>query len=317
MSAPEQTSCIYGPVYSRRLGRSLGVDLIPFKNCPYNCVYCQLGPTTNHTCERRDYIPTDRIIGELEATLSQTDTRCDYIGLAGSGEPTLHADIGNIIARIKEMTDIPVAVLTNGALLHDPAVADALSTADLVMPSLDAGSPGVFKQVNRPHPDITFERMVEGIASFTKFFQGALRLEVLLVAELNDSREEVARIADYASQIQPTCVDLNTVARPAGLAGVKPVPAERLEMLRTLFDVETWVVAEASPGAQANTPRTVSDEDILALLRRRPCTAHGVASGLAMAPNDAVKRLQTLHRNGDIRLLTRHGVLFYGCRRNA
>jgi len=144
---------IYGPVPSRRLGRSLGVDLVPFKTCTFDCVYCQLGRTTNRTMERKEWVPLEPVLTQLEAKL---DLKPDYITLAGSGEPTLYSKMSELIIRIKELTDVPVAVLTNGSLLWIPEVRDALLSADLVVPSLDAGSSELFRYVNRPHTNIEF-----------------------------------------------------------------------------------------------------------------------------------------------------------------
>jgi len=154
--------CLYGPVPSRRLGRSLGIDLVPFKTCTYDCIYCQLGKTTNKTTERLNYVPVADVLREVREKLS-TGVGCDYISMAGSGEPTLHASLGELISKIKEMTDIPVAVITNGSLLYLPEVRESLLKADLVIPSLDAGDAQLFEYVNRPHENIVFERMIEGL----------------------------------------------------------------------------------------------------------------------------------------------------------
>ena len=171
---------VYGPVPSRRLGRSLGIDLVPFKTCTYDCVYCQLGRTTNKTIDRQEYVPIKDVLTELEQKLAAGDIP-DYISLAGSGEPTLNLGIGRLIAEIKSLTDIPVAILTNGSLLWMPDVQDALMAADLVLPSLDAGDEHLFQYVNRPHEEISFERMVDGIATFTRRFPGEVWLEILLL----------------------------------------------------------------------------------------------------------------------------------------
>ena len=151
---------LYGPVPSRRLGRSLGIDLVPYKTCTYDCIYCQLGKTTTKTIEMRDYVPVEGVLSELKEKLS-TGVPCDYISLAGSGEPTLHASINELIAKIKEMTDIPVSVITNGSLLYLPEVRESLMRADLVIPSLDAGDAALFEYVNRPHKNIILERKAE------------------------------------------------------------------------------------------------------------------------------------------------------------
>ncbi len=204
---------IYGPVPSRRLGRSLGIDLVPFKTCTYDCVYCQLGRTTNKTLKRAEYIAVPDILRELEEKLTSAD-RPDYISLAGSGEPTLNSGIGELIRQIKKLTDIPVAVLTNGSLLWQDEVQDALMAADLVLPSLDAGDEFLFGYVNRPHRDITFMRMIGGIATFAKRFPGEVWLEILLLAGVTGIASEVKKIAALANHIKPTRIQLNTAWRP-------------------------------------------------------------------------------------------------------
>ena len=169
---------VFGPVPSRRLGRSLGVDLVPLKTCSYDCIYCQLGRTTCKTIERKEWVPLDAVLNELEGKLS---TRPDYITLSGSGEPTLYSRLDEVIERIKSITDIPVAVLTNGSLLWQEDVQQQLAAADLVMPSLDAGDPATFHLVNRPHEALTFEKMLSGLIAFRQHFHGRYWLEVLLL----------------------------------------------------------------------------------------------------------------------------------------
>ena len=196
----ESFKYLYGPVPSRRLGRSLGIDLAPFKTCTYDCIYCQLGRTTNKTMERLDYAPVNDIIRELKVKLAAADT-FDYISIAGSGEPTLHAYINELIAMIKNMTRIPVAVLTNGSLLYLPEVRAALMRADLVIPSLDAGDETMFQYVNRPHPSIVFDRMVNGLIDFTADYPGQVWLEVLLVSGVTGMDADVKKIAALAEKI--------------------------------------------------------------------------------------------------------------------
>ena len=182
---------IFGPVPSRRLGRSLGVDLVPFKTCTYDCIYCQLGRTTNKTIQRKEWVPLDDVVTELETKLS---SQPDYITLSGSGEPTLYSRTGELIDRIKAVTNVPVAVLTNGSLLWNQEVRARLMNADLVVPSLDAGDEAMFRAVNRPHEDISFERMLQGLIDFRHEFQGKYWLEVFLLAGHNAIAAEVVTL---------------------------------------------------------------------------------------------------------------------------
>jgi wyosine [tRNA(Phe)-imidazoG37] synthetase (radical SAM superfamily) len=307
------TDCkyVYGPVASRRLGRSLGVDLVPFKTCTYDCIYCQLGRTTHRTTQRGEYAPVEAVLAGLKAKLA-LGPKPDYIGLAGSGEPTLHARIGDLIAGIKLMTRIPVAVLTNGSLLWVPEVRGALMEADLVMPSLDAGDEPMFQRVNRPHPEISFEAMVDGLADFTTRFRKLVWLEVLLVEGLTGNETEVEKIAALARRIRPGRVQLNTVSRPPAEASVKPVPAPQLSALCRFFPKAVEVIGDAVPQHPPPAgPAEVTDQDILGLLARRPCTPQGVAAGLNLHLQEATKRLYALAKAGKIAVLRKDDGLFY------
>lgn len=302
---------VYGPVASRRLGRSLGVDLVPFKTCTYDCIYCQLGRTTCQTIERSEYVPVDAVLTELKAKLA-IGPKPDYVSLAGSGEPTLHARIGDLIDGIKRLTRVPVAVLTNGSLLWAPEVQEALMEADLVMPSLDAGDEPMFQRVNRPHRGISFGVMVDGLAAFTARFRKLVWLEVLLVEDLTGNAEEVEKIAALARRIRPGRVQLNTVSRPAAEALAQPVPAERLSVLAKIFPKTVEVISEAAPpNPLPALLATVTDQEILDLLARRPCTPQGVAAGLNLHLQEATKRLHALMKAGKISVLRKDDTLFY------
>jgi len=306
----ERVQYVYGPVPSRRLGRSLGVDLIPFKTCTYDCVYCQLGRTTNLTLRRQECVPVDPVVADVERRLAELDAPPDYVTLAGSGEPTLHARLSRLVAEIRRRTNVPVAVLTNGSLLSEPAVADALAEVDLVVPSLDASAAGVWRRVNRPHPDLVWERMIGGLETFTARFGGQVWLEVMLLEGLTGTETEASAIAMLARRIGPDRVQLNTAVRPAAEASVRPVPAERLEELAALFDPPAEVVAEfREPAHRAAAGATA--EEVLALLRRRPCSARDVADGLGIPPNEALKRIDELNVAGRAEAVRRDGGVFY------
>ena len=165
---------VYGPVPSRRLGQSLGVDPIPLKTCNWNCVYCQLGRTMPLTNERRAYFPRSDILAEVKDSLdAHPDNEIDWITFVGSGEPTLHTGIGWLIRKVKDISDLPVAVITNGALLYLPEVRQELLAADAVLPSLDAGKSWLYRKINRPHPEISFERLLNGLAAFRGEYSGS------------------------------------------------------------------------------------------------------------------------------------------------
>jgi wyosine [tRNA(Phe)-imidazoG37] synthetase (radical SAM superfamily) len=223
-----------------------------------------------------------------------------YITLAGSGEPTLNSRIGGLIRGIKDLTDVPIAVLTNGSLLWMPEVREALGDADLVVPSLDAGDERMFRYVNRPHGGIGFDRMVAGLAEFTRWFSGPVWLEVLLLAGVTGIAAEVEKIAEHAERIGPARVQLNTVSRPPAEEFAMAVAQDRLERFTQLFPGTAEVICEREAGSLSGPSSTQesTDEEILALLRRRPSTAQGVCSGLCLHTGDAVKRLQDLCTRG-------------------
>jgi len=291
---------IYGPVPSRRLGRSLGLDLVPFKTCSYDCIYCQLGKTTHKTVERRQYVDTAELLAELEEKLAG-GVLCDYISFAGSGEPTLYAPLGELITSIREMTSIPIAVITNGSLLHLPHVRRDLASADLVIPSLDAGDRPMFEYVNRPHPDISFEQMVEGLIEFGKMRKNELWLEVLLVSGVTGLAAEAKKIASWAEKIRPNKIQINTVSRPALEDFACAVEAKQLKKLAGLFPGRVEILEDSSGPTDTDAPLTeATDADILNMLARRPSTLGGIARGLGFHPHEAAKRLEALLKTGRV-----------------
>lgn len=293
----ERARHVFGPVPSRRLGRSLGVDLVPFKTCSFDCIYCQLGRTNCKTVERKEWVPTDAVLDQLKQKLT---IRPDYITLSGSGEPTLHSGIGDIIEHIQAMTDVPVAVLTNGSLLWQKEVREAVALADLVLPSLDAPDAERFELINRPHPDITFERLVEGLTAFRREFAGKYWLEVMLLNGYTSSPPQVRQLAEYTRRIQPDQVQLNTAVRPPAEEYAMAVPPERLQELARMFRPRAEVIAEYR--TQPVTPESQASADaILTLLQRRPCTMQDIAHGLGMKPGEVVKFLADLEAQGQIR----------------
>lgn len=293
---------VFGPVPSRRLGRSLGVDLVPFKTCSYDCIYCQLGRTTCKTVERRKWVPVDAVLEELRQKLG---TKPDYITLSGSGEPTLHSCLGEIIVQIKVMTDIPVAVLTNGSLLWQAEVRAEVELADVVMPSLDAPDSERFDMINRPCPDITFERVVYGLETFRRQFPGKYWLEVMLLGGYTSLPAQVRQLAGISRRIRPDKVQLNTAVRPPAEEYAMAVPPERLAEMSRMFEPAAEVVAEHR-GQRALAESQASADIVLALLQRRPCTVKGISHGLGMKPGEAVKCLADLAMQGKV-LCERHG----------
>ncbi len=205
---------VYGPVPSRRLGRSLGIDPLPLKTCNYQCIYCQLGKTTNFTNERRNYYPKDEIIVEIEEAIKQNKNNFDYITFVGSGEPTLYKDLEELILKTKTFSNKPICVITNGALLHNEEVIKALLHSDIVLPSLDAGDEKSFIKINRPHPDIDFESVIQGFIDFRSLFKGKFWIEIMIMRAINDSKKELLKIKEKIELIKPDKIDINIPIRP-------------------------------------------------------------------------------------------------------
>ncbi|MBN1911390.1 MAG: radical SAM protein [Pirellulales bacterium] len=302
---------VFGPVPSRRLGRSLGVDLVPFKTCTYDCVYCQLGRTTCLTTQRKEWVPVDEVFDELAERLDTGSdyTGPDYVTLSGSGEPTLCTRIGELIDRIKRMTRVPVAVLTNGSLLWQEEVRRELAGADLVIPSLDAGSPEGFQRANRPHPDVTFERLIEGLIAFRETFSGQYWLEVFLMADASTDAE-VERMAWWVERIRPDRVQLNTVTRPPAETDAVALSREELERLANRFQPAAEVIAEFH-ATQEKAVSPGSRQRVLTLLERRPCTLDDLAQGTGMHYNEIIKYIEYLSAQGQIQQTNVQGRTYY------
>lgn len=305
-----ERASVYGPVPSRRLGSSLGVDVVPLKVCSYDCIYCQLGPTRTLSAERAAFFPVEQILADVRARMALWPPP-DTITIAGSGEPTLYSELGRLIAGIKAMTETRVALLTNGGLFDRPEVRADARGADIVLPSLDAGDEKTFVEVNRPAPGSSLAGVVEGLSAFRREFDGAIWLEVMVVAGINDSPAQIRRIASLAKRIAPDRVQLNTPVRPTFEERAAPVPAERLAELCGLFTPPAEVIAEFHPAAATDELRAAESPEVLELLQRRPCTMEDVAAGLGLHPNQVVKVLSELERRGEVHRVLREGHVYW------
>jgi len=296
-------------VPSRRLGRSLGIDIVPLKHCTLDCVYCQLGRTTQKTIERRDYVPVEAVLAELRDTLKK-GLKADFITISGSGEPTLNSRLGDLIDGIKKITDIPVAIMTNGTLLYREDVRADCAKADLVVPSLDAGDEAAFQKVNRPYRDISIEKLVDGLVTFRKEFPGRIWLEVFLVEGLNTDIAEIDKIRGLIKRISPDKVQLNTAVRPTADPAIKKVDAEKLEIIARQIGDGCEVVADLPPRHSDKLMHSTA-EDILSMLKRRPCSLNDISSGLGIPPNEALKHITELQHRGLIDSEEKDGRTFF------
>lgn len=299
---------LFGPVPSRRLGRSLGVDLVPFKTCSYDCLFCQLGPTTCKTVTRREYVPVADIMAELDAWLD-AGGQADYITLSGSGEPTLNTAFGQVIDFVRGRTNIPVALLTNASLLSDPAVRGAAARAHVLKVSLSAPDANLYARINRPHVACSFDALLTGLRQAREAATGQIWLEVFLLRGINDQPDEVARIAELARVIEPDKIHLNTVVRPAREAAARPVPERQLQDLARLFTPEAEVIADYSGGLSARIQAT--EEGIEEMLKRRPCTPEQIGQVFGLHANEVSKYLGQLIRTGRVRSRQLRDAVYY------
>lgn len=300
---------IYGPVPSRRLGFSLGVDILPFKTCSLNCIYCQLGPTSQKTTKREECIHPSEVLREIKKAL-QSGQRIDYITFSGSGEPTLNSAIGEIIQKIKKMTSIPVAVLTNGTLLARQEVREALLASDLVVPSLDAATQDVFLKINRPHSTLKIEEIIEGLRKFRQEFKGSLWLEVMLVKGVNDSPDHIKKLKQAIIKINPDKIQLNTVIRPPAEKFARPLSLKELEKIKQILGQKYEIIAPFEKKEQPAVSENIR-EAIHSLIKRRPVTLSDISSSLGKHKNEIIKHLNALLEEDKVKGVVHKGQRYY------
>jgi wyosine [tRNA(Phe)-imidazoG37] synthetase (radical SAM superfamily) len=301
---------LYGPVPSRRLGRSLGIDLVPHKICTYDCIYCQIGKTTEKTLVRKEYVPVREILEEVGRFLQEETSSTDVLSLTGSGEPTLHSQIRSAIEGIKAITSIPVAVITNGSLLYEEEVRQNLLRADLVLPSLDAVSSEVFRKINRPRKGFSVEKVIEGLVKFRKVYEGQIWLEILFCKGVNDSKEELERMKKTVERIAPDRIHLNTVVRPPSEKWAVPLNQKEMEEIRAFFGEKAWVISEFDRHPPAVAERDIKEE-ILKILKRRPLSIADLSKGMGIREDEIKKYIQPLVSEGRIRARTFGDSIYY------
>jgi wyosine [tRNA(Phe)-imidazoG37] synthetase (radical SAM superfamily) len=308
---------VFGPVPSRRLDQSLGIDTIPLKTCNWNCVYCQLGRTVPLTNERREYFPREDILAEVQQALAtHKPGEIDWVTFVGSGEPMLHIGMGWLIQKVKELTEgsarrLPVAVITNGALLYLPEVREELAAADAVLPSLDAGNAWLYRKINRPHSEIKFERLVDGLIAFRKEYQGKLWVEVMLVRGLNDHEEALREIVAILEQIQPDEVHINLPTRPPAETWVQPPDEEGLMRALAILGKIARVVHPAEGSFDLSGSDNVVDA-IVAIITRHPMNEIELHHTLEKwTPGQVDTALEQLSSSGRAQVVERYGTRFW------
>jgi wyosine [tRNA(Phe)-imidazoG37] synthetase (radical SAM superfamily) len=290
---------IFGPVPSRRLGRSLGIDVVSPKTCSYDCIYCESGRTTQLSLRRQAFVDPAEVLHELEDFFQGHPDSADVLTFSSAGEPTLYLGLGELIRAIKRrFKHLPLVVLTNGSLLWDPEVRRELLEADRVVPSLDAATDAVFRQVNRPHPALDLTAIVEGLHAFRRAYHGELHLEVLLVAGVNDRIEQLRPLAAAVAKLQPDRVELNTVVRPPADPGVSGLSAEQMQAASLVFPRGRTEVIGHFTGCARRQREAALEERVLELLRRRPCTVEEMSASLAASADEVEEACRVLQQRG-------------------
>lgn len=291
---------------------SLGVDLVPKKVCSLDCVYCEVGKTTKLSLERKEYINADCIKDELTHYLKNNPSP-DYITITASGEPTLNQHLGAIIDFIKQTkADIPVALITNGSLLYDPEVRKEMMKADLLLPSLDAATNDVFKKINRPAEDLTVEMCIEGIISLRKEFKGKIWLEVFILPEYNDSKEELTALKEVILKVNPDSIHLNTLDRPGTVANLRGASREELQRVVDFWQMDkVEIVAKLKQVETQQSYRKDTASAILETVARRPCTLEDLTKMLGLKSEEIEKQLKQLIEECKLESVAQDRGVFY------
>ncbi len=315
---------LFGPVPSRRLGMSLGVDLVPHKVCSLDCVYCECGATTKLTLDRKEYILYDKVIAELDHFFANSPEP-DYITFSGSGEPTLNSRLGDVLDFIKaKKSSIPVAVLTNGTLLNQETVREELMKADLVLPSLDAASQTSFQSINKPNSSLDLEKYIQGIVDFSKEFKGKIWLEILILPGYNDSIPDLDKLMDAFLRINPERIQINTLDRPGVEADIRPANREELKKIKDYWEgklakestrIKIEIISAAPQRKDIQSYRSDMESAILETISRRPCTLEDLSNIIGTHINEINKYLDVLESENKIEVSRQERGIFYQIKR--
>jgi wyosine [tRNA(Phe)-imidazoG37] synthetase (radical SAM superfamily) len=303
---------LFGPVPSRRLGISLGVDLVPAKVCSLDCVYCEVGKTTKLTTRRMEYILFSRVAEELEHYFANNPDP-DFITFSGSGEPTLNSRLGDVLRFIREKRpNLPVAVLTNGTLLCDEKVRRELAAADIVLPSLDAATDETFRKINRPDPGIEIDKYINGLVQFRKEYTGKIWLEVFILPGYNDHPEELQAMKRAIERIKPDSVQINTLDRPGTVDSLVPAPRAEMERVKEYWNMNNAeIIASTVKRKDMQSYRTDAEDTIIGTISRRPCTADDISVILGIHRAEVNKYLDVLEGEGRIKSVRQERGVFY------
>ncbi len=314
MSAEKHRRHIFGPVHSRRLGRSLGVDLVPHKTCNLDCIYCECGHTTNLQVDRSRFFPVEELHTELDAFFSSSHESLDFVTFSGAGEPTLSLDLGPAVSFIHALTPMPVALLTNGILLGRPDVLADVQEIDVMIPSLDAATESMFRRINRPAEGVDFEEYRRGLRSLRNRVRAQIWLEILLIRSVNDTREHLELLADEIGRIAPHGIQINTVYRPGTVRTAEPLNDEELAGAATILSRHCPIVTSRirmDTHITGPDPTPAIRSRILETVSRRPCSIGDLAVGLECDPDLVRGIVETLLSDGLIRRVKHVDGFYY------
>lgn len=306
---------LFGPVASRRLGISLGIDLVPYKYCPLNCVYCEVQSTTHLQTERQRFFPTSEILSELDSFM-QSEPHLDFITFSGAGEPTLNSSISEIISHVKtHYREYKLALLTNGVLLNNDEVLSEILPCDVILPSLDAASQDVYEKVNRPKAGLLVQDQIKGLTRLRKLYRGQIWLEVFIVPGITDTEAELKLLRSAIKQISPDLVQLNSLDRPGVEDWVEAASTERLKEIKRYMSQELTMPIEIIAKIKYQPGINALDEEIVHLIKgtisRRPSTAEDLSAMLDIHINEISKILRVLNREGKLRAERKARGVFY------
>ena len=306
---------LFGPVPSRRLGMSLGIDLVPKKVCSLDCVYCEVGKTTKHTTDPKEYILLDRVKEEV-TDYFKNNPDPDYITFSGAGEPTLNSKIGDVLKFVKKLKPhIPVALITNGTLFYKKEVRDNLLDVDVVLPSLDGASQNIFEKINRPSSDIKIQDYIDGLIKFREEFHGKMWLEVFLLPGYNMGIDSLEDIKAAAIKIKPDSIQLNTLDRPGTVQGLRGASHEDLQEVMKFFEKDTDLKVEIISAAPKRKNMKAYRSDVASVIyetiNRRPCTLEDLSKILGLHINELNKYFPVLESEGKIETIDEYRGTFY------
>lgn len=300
---------IFGPVPSRRLGLSLGVDLLNCKSCNLNCVYCELGKTFKYVKDRKIFVQTKDVLDEIRAFF-KNGGNADYVTFSGAGEPTLALNLGEAMEGARKITNKKIALITNAVLFSDKKVREESAKADVVLPSVDAVSEEVFVKLNRPHKSIGLKKYLEGLRRFTAEFGGRVWVETMIVKGLNDSDKEVLKLKEYLDTLKHVDrIQINTIVRARAEESAGPVDNEKLQHIKELLGPKAGVIGSFT-GGKIDTIDNLHDS-ILSTIRLRPVDIAGLVQVLPAAEKVIRQNLETLVKEGFAEKLMLDGKEFY------